>query len=400
MVRVNLKVASLALAGVLTFSFSWVKAQQGSGAAVALDPDDIGGLVTSSKGPEAGVWVIAETTELPAKFVRTVVTDDQGRYVLPDLPRANYQVFVRGYGLVDSRRVTARPGQQLNLTATVAPDAKAAAEAYPAAWWLSMMRLPDGVPAQLKFAQTTKGCYDCHQLGTKETRTFNPYVQGATHLAKWDMRTRLGPSGPGMARDFQELGEARKSFADWTEAIEKGGAPMKAPARPTGVERNLVISMWDWGTPIEGRADNAAADLRNPRITANGKVYGVAQSNDELQELDPIENTARLIKIPVDGAPPRGAQVASPAFGPNTQTAVGTPRSAAVDGKGRVWFTLRFRPDAQQPAFCGGPGANPYGKYVPIKTSNKQVAVYDPKTQKFERVDTCFRVDHNELSHD
>jgi len=104
MVRVNLKVASLALAGVLTFSFSWVKAQQGSGAAVALDPDDIGGLVTSSKGPEAGVWVIAETTELPAKFVRTVVTDDQGRYVLPDLPRANYEVFVRGSGAAESRR--------------------------------------------------------------------------------------------------------------------------------------------------------------------------------------------------------------------------------------------------------------------------------------------------------
>jgi hypothetical protein len=81
-------------------------------------------------------------------------------------------------------------------------------------------------------------------------------------------------------------------------------------------------------------------------------------------------------------------------------TAVGTPRSAAVDGKGRVWFTLRFRPDEQLPAFCGGPGANAYGKYVSIKRSGKQVAVYDPKTQKFERIDTCFQVDHNELSHD
>src|SRR5262249_1952195 len=122
MVRVNLKVSLLALAGVLTFSFSWVKAQQGRGAAVALDPDDIGGLVTSSKGPEAGVWVIAETTELPAKFVRTVVTDDQGRYVLPDLPRANYEVFVRGYGLVDSSRVRATPGQHLDLKAVIALD--------------------------------------------------------------------------------------------------------------------------------------------------------------------------------------------------------------------------------------------------------------------------------------
>src|SRR6185503_1041210 len=79
--------------------------QQTTAQSVRIDPDDIGGVVTGARGPEAGVWVIAETTELPTKFVRIVVTDDQGRYVLPDLPKANYQVFVRGYGLVDSARV-------------------------------------------------------------------------------------------------------------------------------------------------------------------------------------------------------------------------------------------------------------------------------------------------------
>ncbi|HSL71020.1 MAG TPA: hypothetical protein VK864_12310, partial [Longimicrobiales bacterium] len=69
---------------------------------VAIDSDDIGGVVTGARGPEAGVWVIAETSDLPTKFVRIVVTDDRGRYVIPDLPKANYQVWVRGYGLVDS----------------------------------------------------------------------------------------------------------------------------------------------------------------------------------------------------------------------------------------------------------------------------------------------------------
>src|SRR6185295_15163304 len=101
---------------------------------------------------------------------------------------------------------------------------------------------------------------------------------------KWDNRVKLGPSAPGMAADFMRHGEARRAFADWTEAVEKGEAPKNAPPRPKGVERNLVISLWDWGTPIEGRADSAAADLRNPQMTANGKVYGIAQSNDELQE--------------------------------------------------------------------------------------------------------------------
>src|SRR6185295_15257851 len=70
--------------------------------AVRVDNDDIGGVVTSASGPEAGVWVIAETTDLATKFSRTVVTDDRGRYLVPDLPQANYNVWVRGYGLVDS----------------------------------------------------------------------------------------------------------------------------------------------------------------------------------------------------------------------------------------------------------------------------------------------------------
>src|SRR5437867_330465 len=71
---------------------------QSTGQAVAVDNDDIGGVVTGANGPEAGVWVIAETTDLPTRFIRIVVTDDQGRYLLPDLPSASYNVWVRGYG--------------------------------------------------------------------------------------------------------------------------------------------------------------------------------------------------------------------------------------------------------------------------------------------------------------
>jgi hypothetical protein len=77
--------------------------------------------------PEAGVWVIAETTDLPTKFSRTVVTDDRGRYLIPDLPQANYNVWVRGYGLVDSAKVQSTRGKNLNLRATPAPNARAAA---------------------------------------------------------------------------------------------------------------------------------------------------------------------------------------------------------------------------------------------------------------------------------
>ena len=101
--------------------------QQGAGA-VGVDPDDIGGVVTGAAGPEAGVWVIAETTELPTRLAKIVVTDDRGRYLLPDLPKANYSVWVRGYGLVDSPRTKSAPGKQVNLSAVQAPSPKAAAD--------------------------------------------------------------------------------------------------------------------------------------------------------------------------------------------------------------------------------------------------------------------------------
>src|SRR5262245_1164390 len=113
-------IAGVAVAMLLATSLVRLGASQATNGAIAIDADDVGGVVSSAKGPEAGVWVIAETTDLPTKFVRIVVTDDRGRYVLPDLPKANYAVWVRGYGLVDSPKVQAAPGKQLNLNAVVA----------------------------------------------------------------------------------------------------------------------------------------------------------------------------------------------------------------------------------------------------------------------------------------
>ena len=111
-------------------------------------PAAITGVVTSGAGPEAGVWVIAETGDLPTTFRKIVVTDDDGRFLLPELPEAGYSVWVRGYGLVDSTPVTAAPGEDLRLTAAVAGTPHEAAAVYPAAYWLSLIEVPEagGVP--------------------------------------------------------------------------------------------------------------------------------------------------------------------------------------------------------------------------------------------------------------
>src|ERR1700726_3595038 len=123
--------AAVAVAAFVAVSLTSVGAGQTPANTVAVDNDNIGGVVTGAKGPEAGVWVIAETRDLPTRLIKIVVTDDQGRFVVPDLPKANYTVWVRGYGLVDGPKVKATPGQTLNLKAVVTPDKKAAAEYYP-----------------------------------------------------------------------------------------------------------------------------------------------------------------------------------------------------------------------------------------------------------------------------
>src|ERR1700720_274192 len=133
-------VAAIALAAVLAGTPAPLRAQQA--AAVTIGQSDIGGTVTGPNGPEAGVWVIAETTDLPTKFAKLVVTDDQGRYVIPELPKANYSVWVRGYGLVDSPKVQTAPGKLLNLTSVPAPSEAAAAEYYPPIYWLSLLKVP------------------------------------------------------------------------------------------------------------------------------------------------------------------------------------------------------------------------------------------------------------------
>src|SRR5258705_12016008 len=194
-------------------------------AQVTIDADDIGGVVSGASGPEAGVWVIAETTDLGTKMAKMVVTDDQGRYVIPDLPKAKYKVWVRGYGLVDSAKVDSEPGKQLNLTAVKAPNEKAAAEYYPAIYWYSMINVPaessfpgtgpsgNGVNPNMKTQGQfldivkTNGSVTCHQLANKATRTI-PTSLGkfANGHKAWTRRIQSGHAPTQMANNNDRLG--------------------------------------------------------------------------------------------------------------------------------------------------------------------------------------------------
>jgi hypothetical protein len=185
-----MKVKQALYCGVAAAALALVAPIAAMARTVAIKAAEIGGVVTGASGPEAGVWVIAETTDLPTKFARIVVTDEQGRYVIPDLRKANYTVWVRGYGLIDSQKVQAAPGKLLNLTATPAPSEAAAAEYYPGMYWYSLLQIPDkgqfpgtgargnGIPEFMKsqnfWIDTVKNsCQSCHALGDKGMRTLS-----------------------------------------------------------------------------------------------------------------------------------------------------------------------------------------------------------------------------------
>src|SRR2546427_6545611 len=247
---------------------------------------DIGGVVSGLNGPEAGVWVIAETTSLPTQYAKVVVTDDKGRYMIPGLPKAKYSLWVRGYGLVDSAKVPATPGKIVYLTAVAAPSPKEAAQYYPAQYWFSLLRVPE--PSALPLAPAagqgqwlntikTGACQSCHALGTPGMRTVpRVFASQENSVEAWRERLKSGSAMALMARDIGRLDGERaiKLFAEWTERIAAGELPFSQPERPKGVERNVVLTLWDWSQPTAYLHDAVSTDRRNPRVNAGGKVYG------------------------------------------------------------------------------------------------------------------------------
>jgi hypothetical protein len=421
MSRKDLQYLSIAVVGVGVFLAVWLgrgTAQQASGEP-KIDADDIGGIVTSAKGPEAGVWVIAETTDLPTRYIKEVVTDGRGRYMIPDLPKANYSVWARGYGLVDSPKAQTAPGKIVDLKPTVAQDKKTAAQIYPANYWYSLLKVPEknefpgtgptgnGIAPTVKSQGQwihlikTDSCESCHQLGNQWTRTIPPLFKNFDSPAQaWARRVKSGQAGRAMVGGLGQLGPERATveFGSWTDRIAHGELPAEAPPRPQGVERNVVITQWDWADPKAYLHDEISTDKRNPSVNANGLIYGSPEeSRDYLPVLDPVRNTISQVKVPYRDADTPGQP---PPLEPSavwgdeaiwdSHTTVHNPM---FDQTGRVWFTSRVRAP-ENPAFCKEGSSHPSAKLTPVARSGRQLAVYDPKTKQISLIDTCYGTHH------
>lgn len=425
----------VAMAGV-----NQATAQQPQQSAVQIDDKSIGGVVTSRLGPEAGVWVIAETTDLGTRFAKMVVTDDRGRYLIPDLPSASYNVWVRGYGLVDSAKVKAARGTLVNLTAVIAPSAAAAAQYYPGIYWFSMLDVPDkslfpgtgvgpggnGMPETFKTQEQwlnmvqLNGCGNCHQWGNKATREIpSVFTSSGSSQDAWARRLQSGQGGKEMALFISRM-QARDGghlahLARWTDRIKAGELPTALPQRPNGVERNIVVTVHDWSSPKVYLHDLALTDKRNPTVNAYGKIYGSPElSTSHIPVFDPVKITKKTMEVPVRESNIPSSKDGFPVIGPSAyfkeeilwDTKVNA-HNPMLDQDGRVYFTAQMRSPLNIPAYCRKDSGHPSAKAFPLEVkydgfvqNSRQVTVYDPKTEKFTHIDTCFGTHHLNFAED
>jgi hypothetical protein len=413
--------------GFLSFPASVVQGQ-------AAGTGYIGGVVQGQQGPEAGVWVIAETKELPTQLIKIVVTDDQGRFMLPDLPTATYGVWVRGYGLADSTPVMLKPSAtSTTLRATTAKTPQEAAKVYPGNYWLSLMQPPAAASfpgtgntgngfgptmlTQNHWINTLKsGCNFCHQLGNQLTRTLDDVYKGdpavKTPLEAWDRRLKGGVRGNAMYGTLGTMGSpgTLNVLADWSDRIAKGEVP-PAPPRPRGVERNIVVTLWDVGDDHSFMHDTSSTDKNHPTVNGGGPVYSVSAGHGQLVVLNPKENTTYAMDIPTRSpkaeVPSRFPAPTFPSLHwgnehlwANPPYNPADPHNPMLDSKGRVWTTSKIRGN-QEPTWCNDPKlGSKFADWYPLRNSGRQASFYDPKTAKWQLIETCYATHHLQFDND
>ena len=169
----------------------------------------------------------------------------------------------------------------------------AAAEYYPAIYWYSMLKIPDKSefplgseePGPLAGRYQNPRLHIVSPMGNKPTRTMPKELgEFKSSSEAWQRRVLSGQASEVMMRNLDDVDPKRalELFADWTDRIAAGELPASKLSRPQGVERNVVVTLWDWATPKAYLHDEIATDKRNPTVNANGLIYGSPEDSTDL----------------------------------------------------------------------------------------------------------------------
>ncbi len=183
-----------------------------------------------------------------------------------------------------------------------------------------------------------------------------------------------------MLGGLSQLGPERATaeFGDWTTRIAQGELPAEAPPRPQGIERNVVITQWDWADPKAYLHDEISTDKRNPSVNANGLIYGSPEeSRDYLPVLDPGAQHHQ----PGEGSLPRSqhagpAQAAAAVDVLGRRSHLGQPHDGSQSDvrsrRGASGTPSRIRA-SDNPAFCKAGSSLPSAKLTPVDRSGPPV---------------------------
>jgi hypothetical protein len=258
------------------------------------------------------------------------------------------------------------------------------------------------------------GCIGCHQIGQASTRTIpKEFGTFATSEEAWTRRVQSGQGGESMINIAAgELsGVPFKYFGDWTDRIAKGELPHAKPERPQGVERNIVVTLREWMNEKQYLHDLISTDRRNPTVNGYGPLYGSPEySSDNMPILDPVKNTQTSFRMQVTPDTPEGLgpghAASKEALMPSAYwgnekiwDTKANNHNSMMDKQGRVWLAATGS-GPNNPDFCKKGSDHPSAKLFPIDRTNRRVTLFDPKTQKYTALDTCFQTHHLQFGYD
>ena len=196
-------------------------------------------------------------------------------------------------------------------------------------------------------------------------------------------------------------------FADWSDRITAGEVP-EAPPRPRGVERNLVLTMWDWAGETSYVHDEVTTDKRDPTVNGGGLVYGVSITTDKLVITDTAGHRSIELDVPLRELREMVPSMfpTAPGFEPSPYwgdeiifDAPANPHNPMMDARGRVWLTSTVR-RRENPDWCRAGSDHPSARYFPIDRSGRQISVYDPATEDWQLIDSCYGTHHLQFGED
>ena len=373
---------------------------------IAIDADDIAGVVTSESRTRSGrlghrrnrrtcrpssarSWSPTTRVGTCCPICRRKATFTSGFAATASLTRAPFD---------------RRPGGDSPLTGRPAPDARTAARVYPG----ELLVLADRHPGEDEFPGTgpigqrhragdadaasldqsdQSDCNVCHQIGNQATRE----IPASARDVRVDASTRgTAACRSGRTARHDQHGDRagtparpRRCSRDWTDRIARRRGPAGAAASRRA---SNAISCSRCGTgagPATFAHDELTTDKRNPTANAYGPIYGVDWGNDGFL-------IARSARAHGDGGPNSGARPEDAAG----QAAVDAGAVAVLGQTSRIGSTRRSRITRRwtargasgcrrgsavpenQPAFCAN---HPSAALAPQPSSFRQIQYFDPQ---------------------